>query len=139
MNPVMYILANKGLGMSAGKLAAQVGHAAVRAYILSTFGTNGVVTEDQLALTGEWLENGETKVVIECRDTEHLLSAQKYIESKGFLTYLIVDEGRTEIDPHSPTALGVQVVDKADRKVAAAFADFRTYRDQIKVTLDIDR
>jgi peptidyl-tRNA hydrolase len=128
-NPVMYILANKGAGMSAGKLAAQVAHAAVRAYIIST--DNPEVTD--------WLQQGETKIVLECRDDMHLLAAQKYIEGRGYQTYLIVDEGRTEIDPHTPTALGVEIVDKADRDVAFTFSDFKTYKDKVRVTVDIDR
>jgi peptidyl-tRNA hydrolase len=32
---VQYIVANKGLGMSAGKLAAQVAHASVKGYQMS--------------------------------------------------------------------------------------------------------
>jgi len=52
---------------------------------------------------------------------------------------MIIDEGRTEVAPHSPTALGFPILDKADRDVAHTFADLRTYRDKVKVTLELDR
>jgi PTH2 family peptidyl-tRNA hydrolase len=124
--PVMYLIANKGLGMSSGKLAAQVAHAAVRAYTLSI---PIHFEEDDVPLVSQWLDMGETKIVLEARDTEHLLVAQKYIEDRGICTHLIIDEGRTEIAPHTPTVLGVQVVDKEDENVKFTFSDFKTYKD----------
>jgi len=117
-NPVMYLVANKGLGMSPGKLAAQTAHAAVRAYL-----TSG------LAIRSEWLKLGETKIVLEARDTEHLLSVREYIEKRGYRTYLIIDEGRTEIAPHSPTVLGIEILDKDDPNVKFTFSSLKTYKE----------
>lgn len=119
--PVMYILANKGLGMSPGKLAAQVAHAAVRAVWIGKDSGTGPINE--------WLSKGETKVVLEARDTEHLLNAERYLRDKGFNTYLVVDEGRTEIQPHTPTCFAVGPVDKLDPVVVSSFEDFKTYRE----------
>lgn len=116
--PVMYLIANKGLGMSPGKLSAQVAHAAVRASRLSP---NDVVDE--------WLAKGETKIVLEARDTQHLWIAQRYIERANIGTYLVIDEGRTEIPPMSATVLGCEVVDKVDENVQFAFETFKTYRE----------
>lgn len=119
MKPVMYLFANKGLGMSTGKTAAQVAHAAVQAYRVST--------DD---MVDAWMEGDHyTKLVMEARDTEHLMTIDRYLKDRGFNRVLIIDEGRTEISPHTPTALGVEIVDKDDPHVAAAFGDFRTYRD----------
>jgi PTH2 family peptidyl-tRNA hydrolase len=116
----MYIFVNKGLGMSAGKMAAQAGHAAVEAYRLS-----------ENDLLKEWYKGGHyTKLVMEARDTEHLLTIERYLEDRGFASTLIIDEGRTEIEAHTPTALGVAVVDKDDPHTAASFASFKTYRDK---------
>jgi PTH2 family peptidyl-tRNA hydrolase len=117
--PVMYLFLNKGLGMSTGKAAAQVAHAAVEAFRLS-----------ESNLLQDWYTGGHyTKLVMEARDTEHLFVIKHYLEERGFKVALIIDEGRTEIEPHTPTALGVEVVDKNDPHTAATFESFRTYRE----------
>jgi peptidyl-tRNA hydrolase len=119
--PVMYILANKGLGMSAGKLAAQVGHGVGRSLLHEVKRANDVTTE--------YLAKGETKIVLECRDTEHLLMAERYLNEHGIKTFLVIDEGRTEIPAHSPTVLATEIVDKEDPNVRFALGDFKTYKD----------
>jgi PTH2 family peptidyl-tRNA hydrolase len=116
----MYIFANAGLGMSPGKLAVQCSHAAVEAYRIS---------QGQFSpLLDDWLAKGYTKLVMEARDTEHLLSIERYLKQKGYNSALIIDEGRTEIDPHTPTALGIQIVDKESELVQFAFSDFKTLK-----------
>jgi peptidyl-tRNA hydrolase len=125
----MYIFANRGLRMSAGKLSAQVAHGAVRAYEIS----------DE-KLIKEWNKGGHyTKLVMLARDNDHIKTIQKYIEDRGYKTALIIDEGLTEIKPHQPTALGVEIVDKEDENVEATFSTFELYRDTIKVTIEADR
>lgn len=119
MKPVLYIFLNKGLGMSTGKSAAQASHAAVEAYRLS----------DPDLIQAWYTGNAYTKLVMEAQDEQHLHTIQKYIEERGFKTKLIIDEGRTEIRPHTATALGVEIVDKDDPHVAASFNSFRTYKD----------
>lgn len=120
----MYLFANKGVGMSTGKTAAQIAHAAVEAYVLS-----------KPDLIRAWRLGGHyTKLVMEAQDTVHLYTIQAYIEERGFKTKLIIDEGRTEIMPHTPTALGVEVVDKDDPHTLATFSSFRLYRDKPKKT-----
>lgn len=123
MKPVMYIFANKGLEMSPGKLAAQVAHAAVEAFRISAGD-----------LIKEWYVGGHyTKIILEARDEQHLQNIERYLAERGFATSLIIDEGRTEIKPHSMTALGVAIVDKDDEHTAATFADFKTFKsDQPK-------
>lgn len=117
MKPVMYIIANKGLNMSPGKLAAQVAHAAI-----------GAFTESDPAMVDEWMNAGHAKIVLEARDTEHMQLAERFITSKGIQSFPIIDEGRTEIAPHSFTALASIVVDKSDENVKSAFEDFKTYK-----------
>lgn len=117
MNPVMYIIANKGLEMSPGKLAAQVAHAAVEAYKISD--------DDMIQ---EWEKGGHyCKIVLSVSSEFRLWAAKHYIESRYFDTELIIDEGRTEIDAFSPTALGVAVVDKDDPHTKSTFSTFRLY------------
>jgi PTH2 family peptidyl-tRNA hydrolase len=132
-NYVQYLVANKGLGMSAGKLAAQVAHAAVKGYEL-TLGSLQMGAEIE-----EWNKTGHTKIVLEVADTAHLQAFREFAKSRGFNSWLVIDEGRTEVAPHSPTALGFPILDKADRDVAHTFADLKTYRDSVRVVLELDR
>ncbi len=120
MNPTMYIVLNKGLNMSTGKAAAQASHAAVEAYLASP--------DDNLRRV--WHRGGHyTKIVLEAKDAEELKTVQHYLRDRGFDSCLIIDEGRTEIDPFTPTALGVCIVDKDNAHVAATFGTFRLYKD----------
>lgn len=125
----MYIVANRGLGMSPGKLAAQVAHAAVKAFEWSLEPVRFDKSGASIDIVKLWNETGHTKIVLEARDTEHLLMVERYLAEHGFAGVLIIDEGRTEIDPHTPTALGIPIVDKDDEKVQFAFGDLRTYRE----------
>lgn len=115
----MYLFANRGLGMSPGKLAAQVAHAAVEAYRIS-----GPLMVDA------WYSGGHyTKLVMLAEDEIQLDNIQRYLEGRGFKTSMIIDEGRTEIKPFSKTALGVTIVDKLDEHVSDTFGSFQTYKE----------
>lgn len=122
MKPVMYIFLNRDLGMSTGKASAQVAHAAVEAYRLSS----------ETMIDAWYLGNHYTKLVMLAEDANHLRSIKEYIEERGFKTKMIIDEGRTEIAAHSPTALGVEIVDKDDPHTAATFESFKTYKEKKK-------
>jgi peptidyl-tRNA hydrolase len=129
MKTAMYIFVNKGLGMSTGKAAAQASHAAVEAYRLS-----------KPALVEHWYKgNHYTKLVMEAQDAEQMRVIERYINDRGFKTSLIIDEGLTEIEPHSITALGVEVVDKDDPHTLETFSTFKLYEDIIRATIEIKR
>ena len=129
MKAAMYIFANRGLGMSAGKLAAQASHAAVEAYRLS-----------DKKLIDDWYQGEHyMKLIMLARDTEHLLNIERYLHDRGIRTSLIIDEGMTEVDPHSPTALGCALVDKDDPDTQAIFSTFELYKDTVKVYMEIER
>lgn len=125
-NPVMYIVVNKGLGMSPGKMAAQVGHAVGRAF--RDF-TDGISFEDGDGnILDQYFAKGETKIVLEARDTEHLTVVERYINAKDILTYPVIDEGRTEVPAHSFTCFASEIVDKADEATQLAFGDLKTFK-----------
>lgn len=117
-NLVMYLFANKGLGMSPGKMAAQVAHAAVRAYEQSNSGARA-----------EWLATGETKIVLEARDEMHLRNIIDYLAEHQTMCVPIIDEGRTETPPLSITAAGVPILDKDDPSVKFLFSSFKLYKE----------
>lgn len=121
MRAVQYIFINKGLGMSPGKIAAQAGHAAVEGYKATS----------SPALIDAWYEGKHyTKLVMEARDEAHLYTIERYLKERGFRCALIIDEGHTEIPPHTATAIGCAIVDKDDPHTAATFSDFKLYREQ---------
>lgn len=129
MKAVMYIFVNKGLHMTTGKVASQASHAAVEAFRLS-----------QGDFIDAWyIGKHYTKLVMEARTADHLLHIAAYLKERGFKTKLIIDEGMTEIAPHTPTALGVEIADKDDPHTLATFSSFNLYRDTIRVTIEADR
>ena len=128
MRPALYLFVNQGLGMSAGKIAAQVAQATVGTVDLSYSGD-----EYTQSLKDEWWEgNGHhhTTYVMQAEDSEHLYSIERYLNARGFRTFMMIDEGMTEIRPITPTVLGVEIVDKDNPHVEASFMAFRLYRDK---------
>jgi PTH2 family peptidyl-tRNA hydrolase len=118
-NPYMYIFLNQSLGMSTGKAAAQVAHAAVEAYKISS-----------PEMIEAWEKGGHyAKVTLLAEDSEAMSTYERYINDRGFKTALIIDEGRTEIAKLSRTAMGVEIVDKNDEHTALTFGEFQTYKD----------
>lgn len=103
---VMYILVNGNLKMSGGKLAAQCCHSVCKAVR---------VLEKQQPKDkayGEWLRNGETKVVLRSNEKEMLeIIAQYEVDervnrnSSNIWCVHTRDAGRTQIAPDSLTTL----------------------------------
>lgn len=125
----MYIFVNKGLQMSSGKVASQAAHAAVEAYRVS-----------KPELIKEWYKGGHyAKLVMQAKNATQLFQIERYIQDRGFKTAMIIDEGLTEIDPHTATALGVEIVDKDDPHTLATFSTFELYKDRARVTIELER
>ena len=115
----MYLLAEAGNPMSAGKFASQAAHAAVEAYRISP--------DDRLKHIWEDCGRQYAKIVLQCDD---LVTAERYIRDRGFDTVAVIDEGRTEFDADlTLTFLGVQIVDKNRADVQATFGQFKLYRE----------
>lgn len=130
MRPALYVFINKSLGMSAGKIAAQAVQAAVGGSSLS----------DPSLLDTWWNLGGHhATYIMEARDADHLRSIQDYLRDRVFKSYLMIDEGMTEIGAITPTALGVEIVDKDDPHTAATFGSFSLYKDTIRFTVEVDR
>lgn len=122
MNPVLYIFVNKGLDMSGGKIAAQVAQA-----------TAGILCENLNPLCKEWWTGPgyhHAVYVMHADDNEHMYTIERYLHDRGFKTFMMIDEGMTEIRPITPTAMAVDIVDKDDEHVAATFSVFKLYKDK---------
>ena len=90
------IVARSDLGMSAGKLAAQVAHASLAAYDRA---------DDQAVR--EWRAGGGKKVVLEAPDERTLFELKETAEAAGLPAAIIRDAGHTQLEPGTVTALAV--------------------------------
>lgn len=125
-NYAMYIIANQGLEMSSGKLAAQVAHGAVRAFNSTPHNVRQ-----------QWLDSGECKIVLQARDEAHMRNIIDYLREKLHgEPFVIIDEGRTEVPPLSLTVIALPVLDKDDPQVKFAMETFKLYKDKPKAKPD---
>ncbi|KAA0004334.1 MAG: peptidyl-tRNA hydrolase [Thermoplasmata archaeon] len=93
----MAIIVND-IPMSAGKMAAQVAHAAVECTLKTQ--------KKNPSLLKKWLDEGQKKVVLKAY-IDDIESLKKKADSMGLCTSLIHDAGLTELEPGTPTALAI--------------------------------
>jgi peptidyl-tRNA hydrolase, PTH2 family len=89
----LVIAVRTDLGMSAGKIAAQVAHAAVAA-TLSALGTPDLEP---------WLEQGMTKVVVRVPSLEVLRDRVERAQRAGVRASPVADAGHTEVEAGTET------------------------------------
>ncbi len=102
------------LGMSRGKTAVQVAHAAVT--------TSEKVRVKHRSLWKAWIDEGQCKVAVKVKSDEELLDLDGKAKKLGLLTTIIQDRGLTEIAPGTTTCLGIgpgssQLIDKVTRSL----------------------
>lgn len=90
------IVVNNALKLPKGKLAAQVAHAAVAAYL-----------EADPQAQARWLEEGMPKVVLRVDEEPELLRLQAEAFEQDLPASLIEDAGRTVIPEGTITCLGI--------------------------------
>lgn len=90
------IIARRDLGMSDGKLAAQVAHASLSAY-------ENAPDQNQ----ADWKDAGQKKIVLQASTEQelHLLADQASRSSLPFA--LVRDAGHTQLEPGTLTALAI--------------------------------
>lgn len=96
--PVMYFVVNDSLKMGKGKIAAQVGHAAIWMY----------EANPRNDLFREWSGSHSAKIILKADSATMMALSEKYSHQ----TVLVRDEGRTQIEPNSPTVLVFRVMPK---------------------------
>ncbi|CAJ0961727.1 unnamed protein product, partial [Mesorhabditis belari] len=97
----MVFVANMGLKMGTGKLAAQVGHACLGLY------QKAVASEEGRHGVNSWERMGAVKIVVKGESTEQLMNLFKQAKEAGCVAYLVQDAGYTQIPAGSRTILGV--------------------------------
>ena len=106
------IVVNQSLHLPKGKLAAQVAHAAVGAFVEAS---------DDARVN--WLEEGMPKVVLEAASEADLLRLQDLAVQAGIPTLLVEDAGRTVVPAGTITCLGLGPAD--DEEIDRLTGDLR--------------
>lgn len=96
------ILVNEALKLPRGKLAAQVAHASMSAFL-------------QAPQTAQlkWMNAGMPKVVLHCDAETDLLKFESQAAALKLPVALISDAGHTVVDPGTVTCLGIGPADVA--------------------------
>lgn len=95
----MVVVVRTDIGLSDGKLSAQVAHAAVScALACRKFDKN---------LFSSWFNEGQRKVVLKVPDEDSLKELEFEARRRKLTTALITDAGLTEIPPGTVTCLGI--------------------------------
>lgn len=101
---IQYIIVRTDLGMSKGKIAAQVAHAAVESY-KKTF-IEGWDSDEYMDVINTWNHTGTKKVVLDGGSLSQFEATLASLDDT-VIHHLVVDQGRTEIEPDTPTCVGV--------------------------------
>ncbi len=88
------IIARKDLGLSPGKLAAQVAHASVSA-------------ADKSKWKKQWLMEGQKKSVLKVDNLRELIDIFMKARDSGLSAELVQDMGKTEIPAGTKTCVGI--------------------------------
>lgn len=139
-----YIIVNKGLGMSAGKMSVQVGHAC-QAFLTRGI-QNSVIDRDpvtnivtcQLLVDGEmfdnWLAGVFTKICLQVKNEYQMERVVERLIENGFIEgvhfFKIIDIGTTEFngEPHW-TCIGLIPMDSTREDLRKALKGLQVYRD----------
>ena len=95
----MMLVVNNQLEMSAGKIAAQCGHATLGAYKLS-------MKYCQSALQ-VWERSGVAKIVVKVEAEQEMYDIFETARAIGIAAYIVQDAGRTQIAAGSRTVLAL--------------------------------
>ena len=99
----MVFLVRQDLKMGAGKIAAQVAHAAIGLYDDILEGENNY----QKKVLNNWFNYGQKKVVLKVSDLNTMLEVVKKCKKNKLQYCLISDAGHTQIPQGSVTVLGI--------------------------------
>ncbi|XP_031694822.1 probable peptidyl-tRNA hydrolase 2 [Anarrhichthys ocellatus] len=97
----MVFVVNMDLAMGVGKVAAQVGHAAVGLYQALQ------EKNSWREMAWKWDHSGAKKVVVQGTNVAHLLELQALAMSLSLPTYLVQHAGMTQVEAGSRTVLAI--------------------------------
>jgi peptidyl-tRNA hydrolase len=113
----MVFVVNMSLEMGPGKIAAQVGHAALGVQrVLSSKAKSGKYKLSTTDL-GLWQDFGENMVVVQGESTQHLKDLHLMAEDLELPSFLIKDAGITQVPSGAVTVFGVFGEDEDVNKI----------------------
>ena len=95
----LVIIVRTDLGISKGKMAAQVAHAAVNCSLKSK--------KSDLSNFNKWFNEGQKKVVVKVINESLLRKLQQHARDIGLTSSLVTDAGLTEVPSGTVTCLGI--------------------------------
>jgi PTH2 family peptidyl-tRNA hydrolase len=95
----LVVVVRTDLGLTKGKMAVQVAHAAVNCAV-QAYGRRRKVYD-------EWYREGQKKIVAKVASLRELLELKSMAEAKGLTTSLVTDAGLTQVPPGTTTCLGI--------------------------------
>jgi len=138
INLRQYVIIPKHPKMSAGKIASQACHATFMALkkdetrVQKTYDGKGKLEDEELIginTIEEWKEKGMCVIVLECKDSNHLMQIAQYLEQWHITHHLYIDEGMTEVEPMTATALATGIIDNEHKWI---FEQFKLYSETKK-------
>lgn len=112
---VMYLVVHE-IGMSAGKMAAQVGHAVGMLYIKQNEFSkiaSPILVDGRLKIWEKWQNNAFRKVVLTANDSKWN-KLKKQLPELAIEYVMVVDAGFTEIPSGSETVIGIYPMYKSN-------------------------
>ena len=108
-----YVFVPKKPAMSAGKIASQVAHATFMALDKQSNikGSWSSGEPDGDWHIERWKESGMCVIVCEVETWASLIALDKYFEQWNVVHHLYIDEGMTEVEPMTPTALATGIIE----------------------------
>ncbi|KAL9649113.1 hypothetical protein ABK040_008490 [Willaertia magna] len=100
----MVLVVRNDLGMGKGKIAAQCCHAAVGLYRNAMLYSNNSTWKNNIV---NWEETAEAKICLKVESEQELVTLYEKSKQQGLNAYLVIDAGRTQIEPNSKTVLGI--------------------------------
>lgn len=90
------VVVNQALGLPPGKMAAQVAHASVGAFLRAP-----------ASMQASWLRQGMPKIVLQCASEPELMAILDQAERAALPAMLVRDAGRTVVGPGTATCVGI--------------------------------
>ena len=95
----MVLCVRTDLKMSKGKIAAQCGHAALGMYMK--------LQTREKTLLQNWFASGQAKVALKVESEVSMLELRSAASTLGLPVHIVVDAGRTQIEPNTRTVLAI--------------------------------